>query len=518
MPLYFIITIICFIISILITIIGKLQKNKKMLITGKCLILLLSIGLILFAIYKIEKNQEKQGEKDLGQVGQNLTLQQPDRIIYKNKNGDYYIIQDGTKAYSKIYSELYNRTYNPIEGKVYSENEIAELENKGSFVELDYNTKSKNIVFILEESEIGIIRRFTESGQVIKTSLDDVKGLTAKLDSQTKEMTKYSFDKNNSYTSENALKELPTNVAIELKQSGTYQNNVYQKVIEYGEDEYKNLLKQLNFKSNNQLKDVDFEKENVIITISKYDINEIKQNIGNIKYELGNTRDDYQVNILIVSKIVNTNCIYLENNPNDLNEQETTSSENTRINVTTSGIITNIENNQIKIGYNNEIITASVDVNSETSIKEYESNSRIQFSDLNIGDLVYVEGKTTGKNDNIQNIQAVNIERNLKENAKKEVQRYLKDTYRIDGMSIEYTNVDNDGNGYIIVLYSYDDFTYPIKLDVNNQTETFLGMGYHLQSNYGYVLHEMCDITLDTKITDVDNINGLVKTIEYIAD
>lgn len=512
MPIYFII-IICFITSILVTAIGKIKKNKKMLITGKCLILLLSIGLILFAIYKVEKNQEKQGE--LGQVGQNLTLQQPDRIIYKKTNGDYYIIQEGTKAYSKIYSELYNRTYNPIEGKVYSENEIAEFENKGSFVEFDYNTKSKNIVFMLEESEIGIIRRFTDSGQVIKTSLDDVKGLTAKLDSQTKEMTKYNFDKNNSYTSENALKELPTNVDIELKQSGIYQNNVYQTVIEYDENRYENLLKQLNFKSNNQLKDVDFEKENVIITISKYDINEIKQNIGNIKYKLGNTRSDYQVNVLIVSKVVNTNCIYLENASN---EQNTSISDNTQINVTSSGIITSIKDNQIQIGYDSQIITANVNINSETSIKEYEKNSKIQFSDLNVGDLVYVEGETTDPNDNIQNIQAVNIKRSSKDTAKEEIQRYLKDTYRIDGMSIEYTNIDSDGKGYIIVLYSYDNFTYPIKLNVNNQTETFLGMGYHLQSNYGYVLHEMCDITLDTKITDVDNINGFVKTIEYIAD
>ena len=429
MPIYFII-IICFIISVLVTVIGKLQKNKKMLITGKCLILLLSIGLILFAIYKAEKNQEKQ--EGLGQIGQNLTLQQPDRIIYKNKNGDYYIIQDGTKAYSKIYSELYNRTYNPIEGKVYSEDEITEFENKGSFVELDYNTKSKNIIFMLEENEIGIIRRFTDSGQVIKTSLDNAKELTSKLDTQTKEMTKYNFDKNNSYMSENALKEVPTNVDIELKQSGIYQNNVYQTVIEYDDDKYENLLKQLNFKSNNQLKDVDFEKENVIITISKYDINEIKQNIGNIKYKLGNTRSDYQVNVLVVSKIANTNCIYLENAQNE------------------------------------QIIT--------------------------------------------------NIETNSGESAKEEVQKYLKDTYRIDGMSIEYANVDSDGNGYIIVLYSSDNFTYPIKLNVNSQTETFLGMGYHLQSNYGYVLHEMCDITLDTKITDVDNVNGFVKTIEYIAD
>ncbi len=58
MPIYFII-IICFITSILVTAIEKYKKNKKMLITGKCLILLLSIGLILFAIYKVEKNQEK---------------------------------------------------------------------------------------------------------------------------------------------------------------------------------------------------------------------------------------------------------------------------------------------------------------------------------------------------------------------------------------------------------------------------------------------------------------------------
>ena len=43
-------------------------------------------------------------------------------------------------------------------------------------------------------------------------------------------------------------------------------------------------------------------------------------------------------------------------------------------------------------------------------------------------------------------------------------------------------------------------------------------MGYHIQSDYGYVLHEMCDITLDTKITDIDNITGTVKIIEYIAD
>mgnify|MGYP007046665088 CR=1 FL=1 len=43
-------------------------------------------------------------------------------------------------------------------------------------------------------------------------------------------------------------------------------------------------------------------------------------------------------------------------------------------------------------------------------------------------------------------------------------------------------------------------------------------MGRHLQSNYGYHKHEICDITLDEKISDIDNIKGIAKMIEYIAD
>ena len=106
----------------------------------------------------------------------------------------------------------------------------------------------------------------------------------------------------------------------------------------------------------------------------------------------------------------------------------------------------------------------------------------------------------------------------ITQKVKTEVQKYLKDTYRVDTTGIEYKNVDSDGNGYIITCYNYDKFEYPIKLNVDSNTETYLGMGYHIQSDYGYVLHEMCDITLDTKITDIDNITGTVKIIEYIAD
>lgn len=296
------------------------MKIKKLKTILKCIILLSILALIIFAIYQVEKKQELEENEELGKVGQDLTLEQPDRIIYKNKNGNYYIMLRGTTEYSKIYSELYNRTYKPIEGKVYSENEIAELQYKGSFVELDYNTRSKNYVYMLEEKEIGIIRRFTDSGQVIKTTLDNVSDLMKKLDSQTKNLTKYEFIKGNSYTSVNTLKEIPLYIGMELKQSGTYQNGVFQKIIT-SEQDYQNTLLELNFMASSEMKNVDFDAEKVIITVSKYDINDIKQNVGNIKYKLGNARNDYLVNVLMVSNVVNTNCIYLEKDENISNEQ-----------------------------------------------------------------------------------------------------------------------------------------------------------------------------------------------------
>ena len=137
---------------------------------------------------------------------------------------------------------------------------------------------------------------------------------------------------------------------------------------------------------------------------------------------------------------------------------------------------------------------------------------------MEIGDCIYIEGHKVSSDNDLEKIEANMIQICKKQTIKKEIEKYLKDTYRIDGMSIKHVNVANTGKGYIILVINYEDFIYPIKLNVNSDTETYLGMGYHLQSNYGYILHEMNDITLDTKITDIDNVQGYVKIIEYIAD
>ena len=208
-------------------------QNKNNIRVILYVLVLIAVFSIIFLIFKIEISNEKLEKNKVGLVDENTILPTPDRIIYKNINNEYIIINSGTSAYTQIYSELYNRITNTIEGKVYLEDEISQMQNKGSFIEFDYNSKSKNYVFMLNEKEIGIIKRFSDSGQVIQTSLPDKDKLVKKIDTVAKDIsTKYDFDTEYNLNSENKLSKVETNLNL----SQTKVTGVYQKVIEYSED------------------------------------------------------------------------------------------------------------------------------------------------------------------------------------------------------------------------------------------------------------------------------------------
>lgn len=497
------IAVLVFIIGLNFIILGKILKKKKILITGICIFLLLTLSIFLFIIYAVEKENMLAESQRIGQVDDNTTLPMPDRIIYKNANQKYTIMDADTSVFSTIYSELYSRLTSTYDGKVFSEDEISQMQDRGSFIEFDYNTKSKNFVFLLEEDGIGVIKRFSDSGQVIKNSLDRVEDLIKTMNRLTQEMTKYEFNKNQNYTSTIKLVDFPQELNFTQKRDG-----IYQKIIQSDDKDYQDTLKKLDFKIEENLPQVDFAKQNVIITISIYEIEKVTQNIGNVKYEFGNLQANYTVNLLIISKVVNSNCIYY-----NVSENATNTELSNITTITTSATIKSINENRMEIGLGNENSTYIVELQNNTLIKNYETGQEISITDLKVGDSIYVEGETDREINGLKSIKANRMEICSQQRVKNEIINYLKDTYRIDGMSIAYV-----GKDYIIVTANFDKFVYPLKLNINDETETFLGMNYHLQSNYGYVLHEMCDITLDTKITDVDNIRGFVKTIEYIAD
>ena len=308
--------------------------------------LLIIIFISLFIIFRIEMNNEVIQEDTVGKVAENTDLPTPDRIIYKNKEGKYVIIYDDVEDFKLIYNELYYRITGINEGKTYTEDEITKMQDEDQFIEFDYNTKSKNYVFFLDNSEIGIIKRSENGGQVILSDLEDKERLIKKLEDWTKYYKKYDFNRDKNYSLKNNLDTLPSipNL-IEKKQW------VYQAIIENNEIDYQNAIKLLGAQSPEYIPAFDPNNETAIITLSKYEIKNIKQNIGNIKYEFGDYQDKYFANILIVSKIVNTKCIYY-----DINSTTLIPSENMNANNDDYAVEYSIVNGKYYANYNNQQI------------------------------------------------------------------------------------------------------------------------------------------------------------------
>jgi len=403
---------------------------KKLVLFVIYIAIIFMIGIILFVVFASAKEDELLKSQMGGTLTENQFFLVPDRIIYKNSKNEYFIITPSDSEFDIIFTEISNRIESVKDGEVLDDKTIANIKQEGSFVELDYNTKSKNRIFPLEQENIAMINMFDKGGQVKKTSISEKEKLIKKLDKITKRLDTYEFEKNNYFISNSKLINIPQYLDFKEKDTGIYQ------LVITNEEDYGAALQYTNYENSTR---VNFLKENVVMTISKYEINSIEENVGNIKYQFSYKLDSYKVSVLIVSKVVNVNCIYIEGNK----------------------------------------------VSPDNDLEKIEANT-----------ILICE----------------------KEVVKKEIEKYIKDTYRIDGLSIEHIDVNQSGNGYIILVAGYENFIYPIKLNVNTETETYLGMGYHLQSNYGYILHEMNDITLDTKITDIDNVQGYVKMIEYIAD
>ena len=310
------------------------------------ILLLIIIFISLFIIFRIEMNNEIIQENTVGKVAEDTDIPKPDRIIYKNKEGKYVIIYHDVENFQLIYNELYYRISGINEGKTYTEYEITKMQDEGQFIEFDYDTKSKNYVFFLDNPELGIIKRTANGGQVILNDLKDKESLIKKLEDWTKYYKKYDFNRGKNYTLKSSLDTLPniTNLVEEKEW-------VYQSIIDNNEIDYQNAVKLLGAQSPDDIPAFDPNYETAIITLSKYEIKNIKQNIGNIKYEFGDYQDKYFANILIVSKIVNTNCIYY-----NINSSTLIPSESMNTNIDDYAVEYTIKDGKYNANYNNQQI------------------------------------------------------------------------------------------------------------------------------------------------------------------
>lgn len=452
-------------------------------------------------------------------VPQNDLLPIADRIIYKDGESNYYIITPKDKIFNTLFLEVSYRVDMLSTSQDITDQEIEEIKNKEMFIELDYNTKSKNKIFPLEEKEIGMINMQDSGGKVVKRGVVDKTEFIKVFEKNKKSLTPYKFEKGQIYTSVNTFPDLKDE---QIEGFISKKEGVYQRVIN-SQDELKVICDRLDFSSDIDSSEINFDEKNVVVIVSYYNINKVDEKIGNLRFYFKDLVWQYNVSLYVTSKVPNINCIYCEiEDTNNMNNNYYES--NIEYNSVNKGIVKNILDNTLEIVDACGKTKCIIEVTNKTRTINYtqEKDKEMEFDAINLGDSVYVQGMNVESENQYPKIDATDLYVYKKENLKKYFESQLKDGYRIDGYSFQEVNIDDSGNGYIIIeLELYEgskDFIYPVKVNVTSKTENYLGMGRHLSSDYGYHKHEICDITLDTKITDIDNINGTAIMIEYIAD
>lgn len=441
-------------------------------------------------------------------------IPKPDRIVFKYESKYYEIMPDYEK-----YDELVNLcrdNINKSEETDITEENIDSLKSTAKFIEFDYNTISKNYIFVLT-SDIGAIKMKDSDGIVISNRLSNIDKigetyLEAIKDKNGYEMTSEKIVAMNQYLT------LPsTNDFKNVKDEKVYVKNLD------SYDEFQKIVDQYNLKfdSLNTIKNK-FENKKAVLVLTQYDIKDYKINIGNVKINFSGTdfvvtpvgARGYNVSLILISKIVNTNCIYY--NYDEIKIQDNLTGTVEKI----SGVVQSKDADEIMIAYTS-------DENAKVIGKVMLSSKRLinkTVYEVEVGDFVSGTATVTGSENGVKLYDADSLSVQDKEEYNKLLKNYLNGKSKIDTVIIDYYQAESNYDGYVICPLYYGensnepDAYFRANYDFyENNTESYLGMnGDHLTSNYGIQPNEIVDITFTEPISDVNNI--IVKMFEYIAD
>ena len=279
-----------------------MKKRTKVIII--LILSLIAIGLIsaLFVVQYIQQNQEYDNT-----FAENII--DPDRIVYKDEEGKYYQFEKGTEQYNELKYTIAKSVTNYNEsGNTLTDEDIDKIHEK-SFIEFDYETASKNYIIPLEENEgKNMIKLGTTGGMVVTTNLKNFNNIKKIADKVSEGQPIYEL-KYQEMLSRNTITTMEYKYLQQFKE---INYKIHQVKIENMED-YEKYKEMCNLAFDEEITAETFEDNDLILTISLVPKITVKVSIGNIKYTYEQMSDvvyQYTAHLLIVSKIVNTDCIY----------------------------------------------------------------------------------------------------------------------------------------------------------------------------------------------------------------
>lgn len=276
-------------------------KEYRLLIGVTTLTLTLCIGMLVFTQIK---------PKDPENYNTVQYFETPDRIVYKEKEQDkYYVFTSAKQDYTNIVNQLVKCIDGIGEGERLTQEQIKNIEEQENYIELDYDTISKNYIIAYEKEGYNVIKRTDDGGRLIKNNIQYKNELKEVINQEIQNKKEvYSMSDNKEYLVKEEIK-LDVNNLFENMMK--YEEGVFGVKIQ-NKQTLDKFMKTYNVKIEEQLQETIFEKVDVIAMISKYDIENITTRVGGITYKFkGQERKDtYIVDVFLASKAINTNCIY----------------------------------------------------------------------------------------------------------------------------------------------------------------------------------------------------------------
>ena len=278
------------------------MKNKKVIII--CFVMA-TIAILCSIFLVAYKNTEISNKK--GIIGNKII--EPDRIVYRNSDGEYFEFLKGEDSYEKIKNLLQKSitTYKE-DGTKLSDNEIEQIHNK-ICIEFDYKTASKNYIIQLEDNnKQAVIKLADEGGKVYTEKISNVRKIKKLLENLTQDLSPHILE----YKAMLSRNKLDTMEYKYLQLFKEINYKIHQVKIDSFAD-YEKFKTICNLAFDENITEDTFKNNIGILTVSLVPKIDVKVNIGNIKYtydKLENVNYGYNAHLLIVDKIVNTDCIY----------------------------------------------------------------------------------------------------------------------------------------------------------------------------------------------------------------
>ncbi len=281
---------------------SKQFKEYKTLIGVTTFVLTLCIGILIFT--QIKPNEETESYYHV------KYFEVPDRMVYKVKGEDQYYVYTSAKSdYDKLLEQLTKCIDGVGEGARLSKEDMKQIEQEENYIELDYDTISKNYVIAYQKQNYNVIKRTDDGGVVIRNNIKQKEELEKLLKEQTRHKEEcYGMIENKEYRILEPIFYQVPSWSNELKK---YEQGIYS--VRLGsKDAWEKFVKNNDLTVPQEIPEQQFEKTNVIATITKYQIEKIETRIGGATlYFTGREEpNQYYINVYCFSKAMNINCIY----------------------------------------------------------------------------------------------------------------------------------------------------------------------------------------------------------------